>query len=77
MAELHVGAGFALKTLAQAAAVAKGGDTVFVHAGVYAAGFKPPAGTTWVGAEGEERPVIDGGWKGGNLSPADANGRTG
>ena len=74
MAELHVGAGFALKTLAKAAAVAKGGDTVFVHAGVYAAGFKPPAGTTWVGAEGEERPVIDGGWKGGNLSPADANG---
>ena len=74
MTELHVGAGFALKTLAKAAAVAKGGDTVFVHAGVYAAGFKPPAGTTWVGAEGEERPVIDGGWKGGNLSPADANG---
>ena len=74
MAELHVGAAFALRTLVQAAAVAKGGDTVFVHAGVYAAGFKPPAGTTWVGAEGEERPVIDGGWKGGNLSPADANG---
>jgi hypothetical protein len=74
MAELHVGAGFALRTLAQAAAEAKGGDTVIVHAGVYAAGFRPPAGTTWVGAEGEERPVIDGGWKGGNLSPADANG---
>jgi len=31
MTELHVGAGFALRTLAQAAAVAKSGDTVIVH----------------------------------------------
>ena len=73
MTELHVGAGFALRTLAQAAAVAKGGDTVIVHAGVYAAGFRPPAGTTWVAADAGQV-VIDGGWKGGNLSPADANG---
>ena len=73
MAELHVGAGFALKTLAQAAAVAKSGDVVIVHAGVYAAGFRPPAGTTWVAADAGQV-VIDGGWKGGNLSPADANG---
>ena len=73
MAELHVGAAFALRTLAQAAAVAKSGDTVIVHAGVYAAGFKPPAGTTWVAADAGAV-VIDGGWKGGNLSPADSGG---
>jgi len=73
MTELHVGAGFALRTLAQAAAVAKSGDTVIVHSGVYAAGFRPPAGTTWVGAEDEARPVIDGGWDGSRVVEATAS----
>ena len=63
MAELHVGQAFALRTLAAAAGVARPGDVVVVHEGVYAHGFRPPAGTTWQAAEGE-RPVIDGGWGG-------------
>jgi len=67
MAELHVGAAFALRTLAQAVAVAKAGDVVIVHAGTYREPLKPPAGTTWRAAEGEARPVIDGGWNGKSL----------
>ena len=63
MTELHVGAAFALRTLAQAVAVAKAGDVVIVHAGTYREPLKPPAGTTWVAAPGET-PVIDGGWNG-------------
>ena len=76
MAELHVrqgaaGAGGSLPSLSAAEQVARPGDTVIVHAGVYAGGFRPPQGTSWIAAEGE-RPVIDGGWKGGNLG-ADAD----
>lgn len=67
MAELHVGAAFALRTLAQAVAVAKAGDVVIVHAGTYRETLKLPAGTTWQAAPGEERPVIDGGWNGKSL----------
>lgn len=73
MTELHVGAGFALRTLAQAAAEAKSGDTVVVHVGMYREPLKPPAGTTWLAAEGETRPVIDGGWDGSRMKSADGN----
>ncbi len=73
MAELHVGAGYAIKTLVKAASAAKAGDVIVVHAGVYAGGLKPPAGTTWVAADAGAV-VIDGGWKGNNLAATDANG---
>ncbi len=72
MAELHVGAAFALRTLAQAVAVAKAGDVVIVHAGTYREPLKPPAGTTWVAAPGET-PVIDGGWNGRKMRGEDGN----
>lgn len=62
MAELHVGSGQQYATLTKATVVAKAGDVIIVHAGVYRETLKPPAGTTWRGAEGEARPVIDGGW---------------
>ncbi len=62
MAELHVGSGRQYATLTAAAAAARPGDTVIVHSGVYRETLKPPAGTTWRGAEGEARPIIDGGW---------------
>ena len=65
------GEGGTLPSLGAAAAVVKAGDTVIIHDGVYPAGFKPPAGTTWQAADGE-RPVIDGGWKGKEMSSADA-----
>ena len=73
MAEYHVrqgagGEGGSLPTLAAAVAVAKPGDMVIVHKGTYSGGFRPPQGTTWIAADGE-RPVIDGGWKGGNVGP--------
>lgn len=71
MAELHVGKGQQYATPAKAAAVAKSGGVFIVHEGVYAAGFRPPAGTAWVAAEGE-RPVIDGGWDGKRIDPATA-----
>jgi hypothetical protein len=75
MAEIHVrqgaaGEGGSVPTLAAAAAIAKAGDVVVVHEGVYPP-FRPPAGTTWQAADGE-RPVIDGGWKGGQMNAADA-----
>ena len=73
MTEYHVragagGEGGSLPTLAAAVAVARPGDTIIVHEGTYPGGFRPPQGTTWQAAPGE-RPVIDGGWKGGNVAP--------
>ena len=67
MAELHVGEGQVYKTLAAAVAAVRSGDVVIVHAGTYREPLKPPAGTTWRAAEGEARPVIDGGWNGKSL----------
>ena len=68
MAEIHVrkgagGAGSSLPSLSAAAAVARAGDTVIVHEGVYRERLTPPRGTTWQAAEGETV-VIDGGWDG-------------
>lgn len=76
MTEYHVragagGEGGTLPTLAAAGAIARPGDTVVLHEGVYRELFKPPAGTTWQAAEGE-RATIDGGWKGQRMSSADA-----
>ncbi len=76
MTEYHVrqgagGEGGSLPTLAAAVAIARPGDTIIVHEGTYPGGFRPPQGTTWQAAPGE-RPIIDGGWKGGNLG-ADAD----
>ena len=76
MTEYHVkqngqGEGGTLPTLAAAVAIARPGDIVIVHEGIYPAGFKPPAGTTWQAADGE-RAVIDGGWKGKEMSSAAA-----
>lgn len=64
-----------LPTLAQAAAVAKPGDVVVIHGGIYREALRPPAGTTWQAAEGE-RVVIDRGWNGRQMDPAEgkANG---
>ena len=69
MAEIHVrkdaaGAGSSVPTLAAAVAAVRAGDTVIVHSGTYREPLKPPAGTTWLAAEGEGRPMIDGGWNG-------------
>jgi hypothetical protein len=76
MAEIHVragaaGAGSSVPTLAAAAAIARPGDTVVLHEGVYRELFRPPAGVTWRAAEGE-RAAIDGGWKGQRMATADA-----
>ena len=57
------GAGGSLPTLRAAAQVARAGDVVVVHAGVYRERLEPPARTTWRAAEGEG-PIIDGGWDG-------------
>lgn len=75
MAEIHVrkdagGAGSSVPTLAAATAIARPGDVIIVHAGVYRETLKPPAGTTWQAAEGEAV-VIDGGWNGGKAAPDD------
>ena len=72
MAEYRVranghGEGGTLPTLQAAADVARPGDRVIVEAGVYAP-FRPPAGTTWIGEPGA---VVDGGWKGNQLSTAE------
>ena len=57
------GVGSTLPTLRAAAQVARPGDTIIVHEGVYRETLRPGTGTTWLAAEGE-RPVIDGGWNG-------------
>ena len=67
MAEIHVrkgagGEGGTLPSLSAAAAVARAGDTVIVHAGTYGR-LRPPPGTTWRAAPGAAG-VIDGGWNG-------------
>ena len=73
MAEYRVraggqGEGGTLPTLAAAVAVVKAGDVVHIEPGVYAP-FRPPAaGTTWLGQPGA---IIDGGWKGKELSTAE------
>lgn len=72
MAEYRVraggqGEGGTLPTLAAAVAVVKAGDVVHIEPGVYAP-FRPPAaGTTWLGQPGA---IIDGGWKGNELTTA-------
>lgn len=71
MAERRVGPGKEYATLAAAAAVAKAGDVVVVHEGVYRETLRPPRGTTWQAAEGEEA-IIDGGWDGKPLVAAEA-----
>jgi hypothetical protein len=71
VAERHVGLGKEYATLAAAAAVAKPGDVVVVHGGVYREALRPPRGTTWMAAEGEEA-VLDGGWDGKRLIAAEA-----
>ena len=73
MAEYHVragaaGAGGTLPTLAAAGAVVKPGDRITVEAGVYRETLRPTAGTTWLGQPGA---IIDGGWKGKELSTAE------
>jgi hypothetical protein len=66
------GAGGTLPSLAAAAALAKAGDTVIIHEGVYRERLVPAAAdTTWQAADGE-RAVIDGGWNGKEMSSADA-----
>ena len=55
------GEGGTLPSLGAAAKLAKTGDEVVVHGGVYREMLRPGAGTTWQAAEGE-RPVIDLGW---------------
>lgn len=71
MAEWHVRQGGtgdgsrverAFGSLAAAARVARPGDTVIV-AGIFRELFRPPAGTTWMAANGQAA-VIDGGWDG-------------
>lgn len=79
MGEIHVragaaGAGGTLPTLRAAAQVARAGDVVVVHAGVYRERLEPPARTTWRAAEGEGPPVIDLGW---DNKPADSLGQEG
>lgn len=66
MTEIHVrqsGADGALATLADALVMARPGDVVIVHQGVYRENLRLPRGVTWRVAEGE-RAVIDGGWDG-------------
>ena len=65
------GEGGTLPTLSAAAAVAKRGDVVIVEPGIYRETLRPPgAGMTWIGETGA---VIDGGWKGGNLTTTEDN----
>jgi hypothetical protein len=59
------GEGGTLPSLGAAVAVARAGDTVIVHEGVYRERLVPPQGTTWRAAPGET-PVIDGRWNGQN-----------
>lgn len=62
--EVHQGAAGesgTLPTLRAAAELAKAGDTIIVHGGVYREVLAVPAGTTWRAAEGEEV-VVDGGY---------------
>jgi hypothetical protein len=59
------GEGGTLPSLGAAVAVARAGDTVIVHEGVYKERFVPLQGTTWRAAPGET-PVIDGRWNGQN-----------
>ncbi|MBX7251629.1 MAG: right-handed parallel beta-helix repeat-containing protein, partial [Candidatus Promineofilum sp.] len=73
MAERHVGSGKEYTTLATAAAAVKPGDVVIIHDGTYLEALRPPRGTTWQGAEGEARPIIDGGWAGGKTLPGEAS----
>ena len=71
MAEHHVRKGSEMATLAAAVGVAKAGDTIVLHEGVYASGLVPPAGVTIKAADGEKA-VIDGGWKGERMTEAEA-----
>lgn len=76
MAEYRVrvgggGEGGTLPSLKAAADLARPGDVVVVHGGVYQETLRPTARTTWVAAEGE-RAVIDGGWSGDHIVAADA-----